>query len=255
MAYRIIALSNVRHRAFTSHSFQRPAIQRIGPSACQLRSKSSLSPMDWIASKLRRQAMYRQQDSVAEVQAAKEEAIQRGEASVFDVVEQSLEKSEEGTVTKLPGGKKHTEHKYSTAMFKMSPRKLNMLGRQISGKPIDHAILQMQFSDKRAAKRIKSTLCLARDHAIDKGISRPTMVVAEAWVNKGTSSPRIDIKGRGRHGIKHLRYSRLVVKLKEGQTREDVVQRKREKAIKRAISAGVVREDVPIRNPAPYWTW
>lgn len=40
-----------------------------------------------------------------------------------------------------------------------------MLGRQISGKPIDHAIMQMQFSEKRASDRIKSMLATAKLHA------------------------------------------------------------------------------------------
>lgn len=48
------------------------------------------------------------------------------------------------------------EHKYSTATFKIGPRKLQLLADQISGKPIDLAILQMQFSAKRAASRVKA---------------------------------------------------------------------------------------------------
>lgn len=54
-----------------------------------------------------------------------------------------------------------------------------MLSRQIAGKPIDAAILQMEFSDKRASGRIKSTLCLARDHAEAKGIRRERMIVCK----------------------------------------------------------------------------
>jgi large subunit ribosomal protein L22 len=70
------------------------------------------------------------------------------------------------------------QHKYSTANFKISHRKLNMLARQISGKPIDHAILQMEFSQKRAAKRVKSALVLARQHAVEyKGLDRVKLVV------------------------------------------------------------------------------
>lgn len=58
------------------------------------------------------------------------------------------------------------QHKYSTANFKISHRKLNLLSRQIAGKPIDHAILQMMFSEKRASKRIKSMLVVAKSHAV-----------------------------------------------------------------------------------------
>lgn len=70
------------------------------------------------------------------------------------------------------------QHKYSTANFKISPRKLNMLGRQISGKPIDYAILQMQFSEKRASTRIMNMLATARDHAVRyKRLKEPKLIV------------------------------------------------------------------------------
>jgi hypothetical protein len=71
------------------------------------------------------------------------------------------------------------QHKYSTARFKISPRKLNMLGRQIAGQPVNEAILQMEFSEKRASERIKSTLVLARNHAVDKGMDDKKLVVCK----------------------------------------------------------------------------
>jgi hypothetical protein len=75
-------------------------------------------------------------------------------------------------------GPRYIQHRYSTASFKMSHRKLNLLSRQIAGKPIDAAILQMVFSDKRAATRVKSMLCVARDHAESyKGLRRDKLVV------------------------------------------------------------------------------
>jgi large subunit ribosomal protein L22 len=70
-----------------------------------------------------------------------------------------------------------SQHKYSTANFKISHRKLNKLGRQISGKPIDSAILQMTFSEKRAGKRIRNMLVVAKSHAALKGIDRKKMII------------------------------------------------------------------------------
>jgi len=190
--------------------------------------------------------------------------VEKGEGSVFDAVWQEMQEEKdsggaEPTTTEVvrsrKAGKVHTEHKYSTGEFKISPRKLNMLSRQIAGKPVDVAILQMQFSDKRAAGRIKSTLCVARDHAILKGIPRERMVVSQSWVNKTKALARTDIKGRSRSGIKHHRYARLHVLLKAGETGEERLLKKRAKAVRRAVSAGIVREDVPIRNPRPVWAW
>lgn len=45
-------------------------------------------------------------------------------------------------------------------------------------------------------------LCLARDHAVAKGLDREKLVVQRAWVTKGVYLKRLDIKGRGRFGVK-----------------------------------------------------
>ncbi|KAH7887747.1 ribosomal protein L22/L17 [Phlebopus sp. FC_14] len=149
------------------------------------------------------------------------------------------------------------EHKYSTANFKISHRKLNMLGRQISGKPIDHAIMQMRFSEKRASNRIKSMLATARFHAtVYKNMDPSKLVVAEAWVTKGPRThKRIEPRGRGKFGIRVHPDSRMSVILRPGKTFEELRKEERERRLKRIVSAGIVREDVPLRNPASIWQW
>ncbi|KAG6378556.1 Ribophorin I-domain-containing protein [Boletus reticuloceps] len=108
------------------------------------------------------------------------------------------------------------EHKYSTANFKISHRKLNMLGRQISGKPIDHAIMQMKFSEKRASSRIKSMLATAKLHAsVYKKMDPSKLIVSEAWVTKGPKQlKRLEPRGRGKFGIRVHPDSRLNVILR-----------------------------------------
>ncbi|KAI5449381.1 hypothetical protein NCC49_004724 [Naganishia albida] len=154
--------------------------------------------------------------------------------------------------------RKAKEHKYSTARFKMSPRKLNAVGRQIAGQPVNEAILQMEFSEKRVSERIKSTLVLARNHAVDKGMDEKKLVVSEAWVAKGMRIKRIDIKGRARHGIKEHQQARMHVVLKEGKTRDELLEENKKKVLGRVRStgAGVVREDrVIINAPTSGWRW
>jgi large subunit ribosomal protein L22 len=127
----------------------------------------------------------RVQETTEEIEAAREQQHAEGSDSLFDAPllgkPEVKEKSEasvapkkkftEVCISALSFANSHTrlplQHKYSTANFKISHRKLNMLGRQIAGKPIDYAILQMQFSEKRASKRIKSMLVLAKQHAIN----------------------------------------------------------------------------------------
>ena len=57
-------------------------------------------------------------------------------------------------------------HLAKSHFFKTSMKKLAPLARQIAGKPIDEAILQMRFSAKKAAIDVRRHLIMARDEAI-----------------------------------------------------------------------------------------
>jgi hypothetical protein len=86
--------------------------------------------------------------------------------------------------------------------------------------------------------------------------SQLTIIIAQAWVTKGPRShKRLDIRGRGKYGIKRHPDSRLHVILQEGATWQERANGERAKKLARIRSAGVVREDVPIRNPSPTWGW
>ncbi|ORY35386.1 ribosomal protein L22/L17 [Naematelia encephala] len=149
------------------------------------------------------------------------------------------------------------EHRFKTAKHKISPRKLNDLGKQIAGLPIDEAILQMQFSEKGASKWIKSTLALARDHAEMKGLRRSRLQVEAAWVNKSRYGQKLlDIKGRGRQGIKRHPYARLCLLLKEGKTRVERAETRFVKDLGKVRSAGLAREDGKLRRQhTKQWAW
>ncbi|KAJ7179156.1 ribosomal protein L22/L17 [Mycena filopes] len=148
-------------------------------------------------------------------------------------------------------------HKETTIPFVISHRKLNKLGRQIAGKPIDYAILQMQFSEKRAGSKIKDLLVNAKQQAVRRRkMDSPTLVVAEAWVNKRkTRSKKMVAQGRGHRGIRVKRSATMTVVLKEGKTVEQQKADERKRKLSRIVSAAVTREDKPLRNPAPMWTW
>lgn len=81
---------------------------------------------------------------------------------------------------------------------------------------------------------------------------------AEAWVNKGPGgkqAKRMEIKGRGKFGIRKKYKAKMVVLLREGMTLQEKMQRDREVKLRRIVSAGLVREDVPLRNPRSQWAW
>jgi len=127
------------------------------------------------------------------IEAAREQQLAEGSDSFFDAplpTEQPKEREKQvqrkkftevcATTLSVSQFANTAQHKYSTANFKISHRKLNMLGRQISGKPIDYAILQMQFSEKRASKRIKSMLVVAKQHAISyKNLDPSKLIVCK----------------------------------------------------------------------------
>jgi len=182
-----------------------------------------------------------------------EDNIKKGEGSIFERTGQNLTVQNDTASKRLQTIYKgrYTEHKTSTGNIKYSLRKLNDIARLISGMPIDHAILQMQISDKRVAQsKIKSMLALARDHAIAKGLRREELVVKEAWVNKGVYLKRLDIKGRGRHGIIMKPESRMHVVLAPGPSRAELKQQEFEKQVQTKLrtGAGAARADRPIIN-------
>ena len=58
------------------------------------------------------------------------------------------------------------EHTAKSEMMKTSTKKLGMLARQIQGKTLDEAIVQMRFSKKKVAQEVMAHLEAARDEAI-----------------------------------------------------------------------------------------
>lgn len=83
-----------------------------------------------------------------------------------------------------------------------------------------------------------------------------TSSLAQAWVTKGEKQlKRVEPKGRARTGIRVHPDSKLTVILKEGKTRVELLEAERQRKLKRIVSAGLKREDVPIRNPGSAWAW
>ncbi|RDB22611.1 54S ribosomal protein L22, mitochondrial [Hypsizygus marmoreus] len=255
--------SGLRHVGRTSLSLHSYAISsRFSLDA--RRHASFLNPLNWVKEKLG--PAVREKQSEEEVEAGRQQAAEEGKRSVFESVPAARQKavsrrgavpSPTGYVARKPFKPRPTSHKYSTANFKISHRKLNMLGRQIAGEPIDYAILQMQFSEKRASSRIMNMLATARDHAVRyKKLNEPKLVVAEAWVSKGPrGAKKLEPRGRGHYGIRTHPNSKLTVVLKEGKTVEQQKKEDRARKLRKIVSAATVREDMPIRNPSPTWGW
>ncbi|RUP50963.1 ribosomal protein L22/L17 [Jimgerdemannia flammicorona] len=160
------------------------------------------------------------------------------------------------------------EFHWSSANFKASPQKLNMLARQIRGLPVQEAINQMQFSNKRVSTKILHNLAFARTNAEkQKGmvpkntvvepveeciLTLPYLISAQAWVGKGKYIRRIKIHGRGRFGMVHHPTAHIKFILKE---QPDSVPKGMDRNRKTKKVWTPLIESKPIYNPKPYYNW
>lgn len=136
--------------------------------------------------------------------------------------------------------KQERHHMHGSDFFKTSVKKTMPLTRQIAGKSVEDALVQLRFSKKLAARRIEEELKIARDEAIvSKGMGlgqvstegegipqrvvikdkngatrtvQPTaMYIDQAWVNKRKSNRSVEYRARGRRNIlQHPHTSKLL---------------------------------------------
>ena len=126
-------------------------------------------------------------------------------------------------------------HLSKSPLIKASVKKLYPLARQIAGKPLTEAMVQMRFSKKKAARDVLRHLEIARDQAVvakgmglgavgeekgegeekavaiedKKGKKRVVkdlsqMYIDEAWVGRGKYEYEIDHRARGQQHRMHL---------------------------------------------------
>ncbi|KAL2868554.1 mitochondrial 54S ribosomal protein uL22m [Aspergillus lucknowensis] len=169
--------------------------------------------------------------------------------------------------------------------FKTSIKKLGPLARQIAGKNIDEAILQMRFSKKKAAKDVLEHLQHAKNVAVvrsgmglgavgpDAEKPKPTKItlksgermtitdpssiyIAQAWVNRGPYGVDYDHRARGQ--INRLRppHTSLSVLLKEEKTRIREWEDREAKALReRKTRLWTQLPDRKITGQNQYYSW
>ncbi|PWY96517.1 ribosomal protein L22 [Aspergillus sclerotioniger CBS 115572] len=168
--------------------------------------------------------------------------------------------------------------------FKTSVKKLGPLARQIAGKNIDDAMLQMRLSKKKAAKEVLQHLEHAKNVAVvrsgmglgavegqavqkpvtitlktgeRKTISDPTSIyIAQAWVNRGPYGYDYDHRARGVINIMRPPYTSLSVVLKEEKTRiREWQNREAEELRKRKAQLWTQLPDRKITAQQQYYSW
>lgn len=174
--------------------------------------------------------------------------------------------------------------------MKTSVKKLGMLARQIAGKTIDDAIVQMRFSKKKAAKTVLEYLEVARDEAIVKrgmGLGnvaseaeevkkaagapveiqlkdgkRHTVVdpnkifIEQAWVGRGPYGKLPEYRAKGKLNIMYTPWTHLAVVLKEEATRiRQYEEREDKRRRQRETKVWTPLPDRPIQGQRQWFSW
>ncbi|KAH6674293.1 mitochondrial large ribosomal subunit [Halenospora varia] len=164
--------------------------------------------------------------------------------------------------------------------FKTSVKKLVPLARQITGKSVEDAIIQMRFSVKKAAKDVKEHLEQAKNEAIVRkgmGLGKlsgeeftPIMIqtkdkksvkvedptrlyVAQAWVGKGNFGKSLESRARGRQNLLIHPTTSLSLVLKEEKTRIREHEERQKKIENRKV--WVQLPSRPITAQRQFYSW
>ncbi|KAL7270268.1 39S ribosomal protein L22, mitochondrial [Rhizina undulata] len=146
------------------------------------------------------------------------------------------------------------EHQAKSHFFKTSMKKLAPLARQITGKSLEDAIVQMRFSPKKAARDVLGHLHHAKNEAIVRRRMDPAEIyISQAWVGKGTYDKDLNHRARGRVDILNKPHTSITVILKEEVTRKRLAQ---EAAAKKAAAKPWIQlPSKPIYGQRQYYQW
>lgn len=103
-------------------------------------------------------------------------------------------------------------------MILSSPRKVNLVAKMIRGKPVNQALISLQFCKKAVAEDVRKTLLSAASNAGENyGLDVNGLVVKEAYVGKALTLKRFMARAKGSGSSIRKKFSRLTVVLCEAE--------------------------------------
>ena len=111
---------------------------------------------------------------------------------------------------------KDNEAKAVLRMLRTSSQKLNLVAAAIRGKPVDKALAELSFSQKRVAGPVRKTLESAVANAENNhGLDPDSLIVAEAYVGDGMIMKRFMARGRGHAARLEHTFSNLTIVVRQ----------------------------------------
>ncbi len=115
-----------------------------------------------------------------------------------------------------PRALKDNECKAYGKYFRTSPQKLNLLAQTIRGKNAGRAMIDLEFSKRRAAQDVRKLLQSAIANAENNhGLDVDRLVVSEATVGKTLVMKRFRARARGRAAKIEKKMSNMTIIVKE----------------------------------------
>ncbi|KAI5968362.1 mrpl22 [Candida theae] len=139
--------------------------------------------------------------------------------------------------------------------IKSSMKKATVVNRFVRGYDLKTAINQLHFNPKKMATELEKLLKRGLSKSQELGYDENAMYIARLWTGSdGEWRKRLDIKGRGRHGVIRHRYIHLKCVLKTGQTKQRLQWEKQQREIESKPKMYLNNEPLNIKV-RPWYKW
>lgn len=139
--------------------------------------------------------------------------------------------------------------------IKSSMKKATVVNRFVRKMDVKTAITQLHFNHKKMATELEKLLKQGLEKARQMGYDEDKLYIARLWTGSdGEWRKRLDIKGRGRHGIIQHRYVHLKAVLKTEQTKKRLAWEKKQKEIARKPEMPLNNEPLNL-SVRPWYKW
>lgn len=100
--------------------------------------------------------------------------------------------------------------------YRQSPRKVRLVADSLKGKPVESALIELEYMTKRAAETLSTLIRSAAANAKDKeGKETKDLVIENITVDEGPTLKRFRARARGRASRINKRTSHVTVTLSE----------------------------------------